>query len=233
MKGLIIKDLYNLRKQLVLYIIIGVIYSVIGVVAKDSGGSSFTGLILIFSAMLPITAVSYDERAKWDKYGLTMPVSRRETVAAKYLLGVILTAAGALLSFAVGLLFGADMTEYAAVVTMLAGICFLYLSVLLPIVYKMGTEKARFIMLAVILLPFLLIMAGALYAKNSVIGGTKIPENMLGNMSRATAEISGVQAEAGMISELMAGILIFTAVSLVIMYISYRISVSIYRRKEF
>ena len=34
MKGLIIKDLYNLRKQLVLYIIIGVIYSVIGVVAK-------------------------------------------------------------------------------------------------------------------------------------------------------------------------------------------------------
>lgn len=107
MKGLIIKDLYNLRKQLVLYIIIGVIYSVIGVVAKDSGGSSFIGLILIFSAMLPITAVSYDERAKWDKYGLTMPVSRRETVAAKYLLGVILTAAGALLSFAVGLLFGA------------------------------------------------------------------------------------------------------------------------------
>ena len=117
MKGLIIKDLYNLRKQLVLYIIIGVIYSVIGVVAKDSGGSSFIGLILIFSAMLPITAVSYDERAKWDKYGLTMPVSRRETVAAKYLLGVILTAAGALLSFAVGLLFGADMTEYVAVVT--------------------------------------------------------------------------------------------------------------------
>ena len=40
MKGLIIKDLYNLRKQLVLYIIIGVIYSVIGVVAKDSGGST-------------------------------------------------------------------------------------------------------------------------------------------------------------------------------------------------
>lgn len=105
--------------------------------------------------------------AQRDKYGLTMPVSRRETVAAKYLLGVILTAAGALLSFAVGLLFGADMTEYVAVVTMLAGICFLYLSVLLPIVYKMGTEKARFIMLAVILLPFLLIMAGALYAKNS------------------------------------------------------------------
>ena len=39
MKGLIIKDLYNLRKQLVLYIIIGVIYSVIGVWLKTAAAA--------------------------------------------------------------------------------------------------------------------------------------------------------------------------------------------------
>ncbi|MCI8631189.1 MAG: ABC-2 transporter permease [Firmicutes bacterium] len=225
MKGLIIKDFYNLRKQIVLYLIIGVLYSVIGAASTDTGGTSFTGFIMILSAMMPITAVSYDERAKWDKYGLTMPVSRKDTVAAKYILGLIFTVSGAVVSLITGFIFGADMEEYLMVIAVIAGVCFLYLSVLLPIVYKMGTEKARFIMIAVILLPVVLIMAGASYFKKSTLSVIKVPESDVLNLQEKAAAVTP--------SGLTAGFLIFIAVSIVILYISYRISVSIYSRKEF
>lgn len=235
MKGLMIKDFYNLKKQLALYVIIGVIYSIIGAVSTNEGGTSFTGFIMVLSAMLSVTAVSYDERAGFDKYGLTMPVSRKETVAAKYILGILFTIAGALIAAVIGFIFRADTEEYAITIGILAGVCFLYLSVLFPIIYKFGTERARFAIIAVMLIPFFLIVGGAAIMKKTSIGVVKLPESV--NVSETAAEKileeAGTAVQTGTDSSFILGIAVFLAVSCVIMYVSYRISVKIYSNKEF
>lgn len=221
MKGLMIKDFYNLKKQLLLYILIGVLYSAIGAISSNENGVSFTGFVMILSAMLPVTAVSYDERSSWDKYGLTMPISRKEAVASKYVIGILFTAAGALISAVIGFIFRADMKEFAYVLSIMAGICFIYLAVLLPVVYKFGTEKARFAVIAVMLIPFLFIAGGAMLFKKASVGVIKVPES------------AAAAVQTGTDSSFILGIAVFLAVSCAIMYVSYRISVRIYSSKEF
>ncbi len=92
MKGLILKDLLNLRKQARIILLFVGFYFVLGMI--NQSGDSFGGVVALLFAMLAVTAMAYDERAGWDKYALTMPVSRRDLVVSKYLLGVLLSLAG-------------------------------------------------------------------------------------------------------------------------------------------
>ena len=88
MKGLLMKDLLNLKRQGGIILLVLAMY---GLFAFSSGMSEVLGsMICVFGAMLPVTALAYDERAKWDKYALTMPVTRRQMVLSKYLLGLLL-----------------------------------------------------------------------------------------------------------------------------------------------
>ena len=58
--------------------------------------------------MLVITSLAYDERSRWDRYALTMPVSRKEMVLSKYLLGLILLTFALLINMIFLILFGSS-----------------------------------------------------------------------------------------------------------------------------
>ena len=88
MKGLLLKDLYNLEKQARSLLLIFVFYLVFSLIGENS--NMFGGVVSIMMVMLVITSLAYDERSRWDRYALTMPVSRKEMVLSKYLLGLIL-----------------------------------------------------------------------------------------------------------------------------------------------
>ncbi len=166
MWGLIIKDLYNLKRQLALYGIIGGVY--LAVAGVSGNVSVFIGMIMMFTAMIPLSAIAYDERAKWDKYSLTMPVSRKQIVAGKYLLGLLVLAAGGALSLISVLLMGsADVSENLITVAVLLGVCLLYISILVPVVFKLGTERARYVMMIIIFVPFLVIVTAAKFMGGS------------------------------------------------------------------
>ena len=82
MKGLIIKDILNLRnymKQLILVFIFFVAY---GIFLKN--GVFVGSMITLMLSMQVITTMSYDEYAKWDKYALTMNINRKDIVLSKY-----------------------------------------------------------------------------------------------------------------------------------------------------
>ena len=171
MWGLIIKDLYNLKRQLALYGIIGGVY--LAVAGVSGNVSVFIGMIMMFTAMIPLSAIAYDERAKWDKYSLTMPVSRKQIVAGKYLLGLLVLAAGGALSLISVLLMGsADVSENLITVAVLLGVCLLYISILVPVVFKLGTERARYVMMIIIFVPFLVIVTAAKF-----MGGAAAEQN--------------------------------------------------------
>lgn len=159
MKGLILKDLFVLRKIAVLYLVIeGVL---LAASLFNPAMQMFAILyFLILAMMLPITALAYDERAGWEKYALTMPVTRKKLVASKYLLGLILLGISLVLMI-LFIIFAYEFlatysvnyieTTFRLVLAVVVG-C-LFLSVLMPIMLKLGTEKGRIVMMLMIFIP--------------------------------------------------------------------------------
>ena len=89
MKALLMKDFYTLWRQLRVYLLVMLVISVF----NGSFGNIF---ITIWAALLPYTAMAYDERSKWDQMAAMMPYSTRDIVISKYVLGWLCTAAAAL-----------------------------------------------------------------------------------------------------------------------------------------
>lgn len=152
MKGLILKDLMNLKRQGKVIGLMLVFFIVLSLASEDT--SMFGGIIMIMCSMLPITAMAYDERAKWDKYALTMPVSRKDMVISKYLLGVIFTCAAFLVYLVFSLIIGSYTVKENLFISLgLLAVGITVMSVMLPIVFKFGVEKARLLLLLVLFGP--------------------------------------------------------------------------------
>lgn len=98
--------------------------------------------------MLPTSCLAYDERAKWDRYALSMPLSVKDLVVSKYLLGYLMLAAGAalkLLAMALPIGNGSDFTSFVLTIA----VSLLYLALQLPILFKFGVENGRIGMMIV------------------------------------------------------------------------------------
>ncbi len=202
MKALLIKDMYTIVKMLKLYLGLIIILAAIP-------GFSSTGFAVIYAGLLPISVLSYDERLKWDKLAAMMPFSDRDIVVSKYVLGYILLAASAVVSYIGSLAAAAFMRETvsAELFSQLIQICaigIILMSVNMPLMFKMGVEKAR--LLFIISVGF-------------VIAAVSFSQRVY-----ESAEVSNV--EIGSISLP----LFFAAVA--VSLVSMVISVSIYKRKE-
>ena len=93
MKALLLKDWYVLRKQAWAYLIIVLVWGAIP-------SEVLNLLAVVYGAMIPYTAMAYDERSKWDQMAAMMPYSIRDIVLSKYLLGWVCSVAAGLCSMA-------------------------------------------------------------------------------------------------------------------------------------
>jgi len=153
MLGLMIKDLYVLRRMAKSYVAVIVIYGAM-VLGGIWSAEFFAGIIMVLVIMLPINVFSWDHSARWEGYCMALPVSRRQMVAARYLVAALTMAAASVLALllCIGLMAmgqGGEIGEYAvASVGSLLGGCLLN-AVMLPILYKVGPEKGRLAMMGV------------------------------------------------------------------------------------
>ncbi len=158
MKGLIIKDLFTIKKQGKILLAITGFYLLFAIITKNL--SIFGAVSVCVSILLPITSMSYDEHNKWDKYALSMPLSRKTIVLSKYVLGIMLNLVVSVVICAVNniLAFYMDINYGEVIATTLgiSGAGILFLSILLPAIYKFGVEKARLLMIIVFLVPTLI-----------------------------------------------------------------------------
>lgn len=163
MKGLILKDLFTLRQQAKIYSFMMLLFAAIGILSDSPAYfGSITCMIVI---MLPVTALSYDERAHWDKYALSLPVSRKDMVRSKYVLGGLITLIGFLLVLLFSLIRSGDLPESMTLSVALWLVSIFLFSVLMPIFIKFGVEKGRIIMMAVFFMPVIvLLVANSLHA---------------------------------------------------------------------
>ena len=148
MKALIQKDLYVLWKQLRVFLLIILVFSAM----NGAFGAAFP---IVYCAMLPYSALAYDERSNWNRLAAMMPYSTADLVISKYILGWLCTLAAAVCSSLCRILFDrlmhtADYSLAATAAAIFLSFCILALS--LPAMFRFGVEKGRLIMLLTIFL---------------------------------------------------------------------------------
>ncbi len=163
MTGLILKDFLILRKTLRSYLFIMLVYAAIafsGVWSADIVGV----LMVVVVMMLPMNVFAYDKQCQWDIYGLSLPVGRTKTVAARYLCVLLLCACSVALTAAAGAaLYAAgrleEPVEFMVSCSAMGLMSVLVNAVMLPFLYKFGPERARMMFFGVMGVIVLLIVA--------------------------------------------------------------------------
>lgn len=164
MTGLILKDFLVLRKALRTYILFLLFYLVMALLNLFSI-AFITAFVQIIVMILPMSSFAYDDLAKWDRYAMALPLGRRAVVRAKYtfvLLMILVAAAFALLScVALSITAAQPPEENLAAGVGALSVGLLAVDVTLPLNYKMGPERARPFLYAIIFIPVLLIVLAA------------------------------------------------------------------------
>ena len=147
MKALILKDTYVIWRQMRYFLVMILIFS-----ALPSGFNN--AFAVIYAAMMPYTALAYDERSKWDQMAAMMPYSARDIVLGKYVFGWLCIGAAAALSalfqLLLSLVSARDFLPTMMVMSMLGAMCILAIS--LPVMFRFGVEKGRLAMFLIIFL---------------------------------------------------------------------------------
>lgn len=168
MSALLLKDLYTLIKQEKIFLLIIIVFAIV----PEYTISAFA----IFDAtMLPMAALAYDERSKWDRLAAMMPYSSRNIVFAKYLLAYIGIVAAGVLSFVTQ--FFSSLLRNTAIgaempVSIMLTVCAasIMLAFNLPIMLRFGVEKGRiaFSLMFGVICTFLMIFSDKLSALSFV-----------------------------------------------------------------
>ena len=208
MKGLIFKDFVNIKSQLKMYIIFVAGFFVLGMV---SGATEvLSALMPMLAVLIPITAVAYDDLSGWNGFALSMPVSRADLVTARYLFTEMIMVAMAVITCAEYIAVSRNIGEAVMTTVLLYAVSNLMFAVIMPIILKFGVQKARAI--------FMVIAAGA---------------------AALIVWLSGDRASAigdAVLSVKLNDAVIFAialAGSLLLVFISMKLSQGIYRRKDF
>ena len=151
MTGLILKDFLVLKKTLRYYVFLMAVYSFFALTGTFTY-SIISGFAVMLGAMGPMSAFAYDEQARWDKFAGASPVGRKGVVTARYLFALILLGVGGIIAALVSLgvtRFGkAEVSVWWEPLVVTAAICLVGVlldSVLLPVIFKFGSEKSRII----------------------------------------------------------------------------------------
>lgn len=210
MRGLILKDLYNIGHNARLMGLMLVVMAVI--LVPTNGIISFMGVCVIICSMMLITTISFDDISKWNRYAMIMPLSRRDVVKSKYIVLIIFSLVGSIVGIiicSVGgiLLKEFDMVNILATAVGCIGIALVFGSVILPLLYKFGAEKARLLMMVCFLIP-----TAVVYFAANVMQSAGLPP--LGE------------------TFIILIIASLPFLCILIMYISYRISLKIFLNQE-
>ena len=222
--GLMLKDIYNLKKSLKIFIIFILFYGGFALLSQQS--SLVVALMTTISIMLPVSAFSYDHACHWTDYALTLPVSRRQMITARYAFSCI-SAVGCHLILIPVLFIASRMGSDDAMETMAAipvtlGVIFLILAVSNGAIYRFGPERGRFVLFAVCMIPVAVALTASRILPLSVFQSIRqwfVTQTFFGSMSLTTA--------------LLLGSALTVAVGLIALVISWRMSCRLMERQEF
>ena len=144
MLGLIKKDLLMIKgnlRQTILFLVVFIILAL--------QENNIIVIVPVFvSMMIFMTTFSYDEYNKWEAYTISLPVSRKNIVKAKYFASIILWAIALLVTAVITVVMGIfeQNINYSEMIGMILGCVFsivLLEALMFPLIFKFGVEKGR------------------------------------------------------------------------------------------
>lgn len=217
MKGLLIKDFKLLKMQRLFFIVV-IVMAVCLAVSTDNT-YFLVGYLSFVMPMFVLSTISYDEFDNGRAFLFTLPVSRKEYVIEKYCFGMLLEIASLVLAMAVLLFIKAaanlpDLSEILISVPFIFAAMVILLSFFIPMQLKFGAEKSRIAIIAV----------GGIIAALGY-GITKISGSSGVDIAALANNLSSLN-----IGSVLAGIIVFAFCA---MLLSIKISIAIFRKKEF
>ena len=150
MKGVLLKDLYIDKSGIVIALVCLFVLAFGFSFLLDV--SSVLMLAPAISTIAVYNSITSDASSKWNKNVITMPVSRDQIIGTKYILYILLSAAGIIVVLAaLGILslLGAAVTVYALLFNTSIGVSAALLAggISLPCVYFFDPEKSQIVFL--------------------------------------------------------------------------------------
>lgn len=215
MIGLLKKEYYLMEGQMKSWLIVAVFcffYSYF-----MNADSFLFMLIILIGIMSTMTVFSLDKACGWDTYAISLPLTRKEIVEARYLFAFLIdigvSLACCLLMLLRGLMSGGvNIPESLHSLFQILLVTILMQLLLFPVIYKLGVEKARFVYMAV----FICLSLG-------VLGLSRLDDN--------GAVLAGIRINAEKIMQYgeAAAVILATAG----LFLSLWLSVHIYEKQEF
>ena len=150
MKGVLLKDLYIAKSGIAIALVCLFVLAFGFSFLLDV--SSVLMLAPAISTIAVYNSITSDASSKWNKNVITMPVSRDQIIGTKYILYILLSAAGIIVVLAaLGILslLGAAVTVYALLFNTSIGVSAALLAggISLPCVYFFDPEKSQIVFL--------------------------------------------------------------------------------------
>ena len=218
MKGLIIKDIRIIFSNKNVFLFIPILVSM-AAFSKTRLAVYLFAYVAVMVISLLTTTISFDDMENGTSFLMTMPVSRKEYVKSKYLLGVVSLILGVVLSIAVvtavTFLKGdtLDINGLMLIVCLLWLVMIVLMSVLIPVQLKFDSINGKAVLMCIIIGSMLLLAAMVL---------------VLRNYSEETLNF--------FVNEIMKNMVLMTAAGIlgtvIILVISYMMSVRIMKKRE-
>ena len=150
MKGLLQKDLYQIWYYARTILLASAIIMTVSVAMSRENRSFFMVYASFLISMLPMTLLAYDQNSRFADYSVALPVTKGQLVGCKYLIGLFAMVLADLLAglalAAVWLRGGGVSSEMVFGTLMQVSVMpLLGSAVLLPLTYRFGYEKAKYI----------------------------------------------------------------------------------------
>ena len=159
MKGLLIKEYNQLKTTLKAQVFSMILFVALGFVMKNMAYMGM--LVMILASNLAVNSMSQDAASSWNRYALTLPVTRSDLISVKFIFLYILQVLGILLIMLIAVPFSVVLKMSLSeniLVGAVCGIVTLFCSSLnILMCTKFGVEKARLIMMLTYVVPLLLI----------------------------------------------------------------------------
>lgn len=162
MKGLILKDLYSIKNYLKIYSVTFLFFLVYAVCMKSPTYLVFMGMLMGVSTLFAV--LSLDE-ASGFAFVMSLPVTRKQIMLEKYLffagMMALIWGVTTILGIFVNLYAKKDLRECIFSALFCTALYLVMMSLIIPVAIKLGVQKARYVMMACVALPCVVVIGWA------------------------------------------------------------------------
>lgn len=152
MKALLRKDFYVLSTSLKSVLLTWVVFPLVALINPEF--SSFILYVGLVAGTLSSTLISYEEREKWPLFAGTLPLSKKQIVTERYVSTLIMMLISSLIGAVIMLTYvlrGAPEYASAGLLVQNFATSLVMPSLLLPVTYRFGIEKGRYIVMFIVI----------------------------------------------------------------------------------